>query len=247
MRLMVGVRGRRVCALVLNGGRLHLDTDVVRRIGPTRAFAAAREVTDSVYLRERGLHLETLRDPRFAGTWRQDARGNVLFAHRDDASELTGFEIKNRGVTRFAPGGTKSAWQSGVHADDCFAVVTESAIEALRGGCLHLQARFTTPRSEAAPTNMTSGLNALQQESGVKLTQVVHIARDDDGPFASSDEDDRGVDDVGSARATAKDACGLGEHLVECRHDRGRPLHESAGEAPGELYLARLGPVPPQG
>jgi hypothetical protein len=63
---------------------------------------------------------------------------------------------------------------------------------------------------------------------GVKLTQVVDIARDDDGPFASSDEDDRGVDDIGSARATAKDACGLGEHLVECGHDRGRPLHESA-------------------
>ncbi len=102
-----------------------------------RAFAVAREVTDSPYLRERGLHLETLRDPRFAGTWRQDARGNALFAHRDDAGELTGFEIKNRGFTRFAPGGTKSAWQSGVDADDRFAVVTESAIDALSYHQLH--------------------------------------------------------------------------------------------------------------
>ncbi|HEY4014289.1 MAG TPA: toprim domain-containing protein [Polyangiaceae bacterium] len=102
-----------------------------------RAFAAAREVNDSPYLRERGLRLDTFRDSRFAGTWRQDARGNVLFAHRDDAGELTGFEIKNRGFTRFAPGGTKSAWQSVVHASDRFAVVTESAIDAISYHQLH--------------------------------------------------------------------------------------------------------------
>jgi Toprim-like len=102
-----------------------------------RAFAAAREVTESPYLRERGLRPETLCDPRFAGTWRQDARGNVLFAHRDDGGELTGFEIKNRGFTRFAPGGTKSTWQSGTDADDRFAVVTESAIDALSYHQLH--------------------------------------------------------------------------------------------------------------
>jgi hypothetical protein len=102
-----------------------------------RAFEAAREVTECPYLRERGLHRETLCDRRFAGTWRQDARGNVLFAHRDDAGALTGFEIKNRGFTRFAPGGTKSAWQSNVDPGDCFAVVTESAIDALSYHQLH--------------------------------------------------------------------------------------------------------------
>ncbi len=102
-----------------------------------RAFASAREVTESPYLRERGLERETLRHPRFAGTWRQDARGNVLFAHRDDTGELTGLEIKNRGFTGFAPGGTKSAWQSGAEAGDRFAVVTESAIDALSHHQLH--------------------------------------------------------------------------------------------------------------
>ncbi len=45
---------------------------------------------------------------------------------------------------------------------------------------------------------------------------------------------------------TAKDACGFGEHLVECRHDRGRPLHESAERRLAGCTLARLGPVPPR-
>jgi hypothetical protein len=80
---------------------------------------------------------ETGRSRSATGTWRQDARGNVLFAHRDDAGALTGFEIKNRGFTRFAPGGTKSAWQSNVDTNDRFAVVTESAIDALSYHQLH--------------------------------------------------------------------------------------------------------------
>ncbi|HEY4013358.1 MAG TPA: toprim domain-containing protein [Polyangiaceae bacterium] len=102
-----------------------------------QAFAAARDVIECPYLRERGLRPETFLDPRSAGTWRQNARGNVVFAHRDDAGALTGFEIKNRGFTRFAPGGTKSAWQSNVDPGDCFAVVTESAIDALSYHQLH--------------------------------------------------------------------------------------------------------------
>ncbi len=76
-------------------------------------------------------------DAAVAHLKRSAVRGNVLFAHRDDAGELTGFELKNRGFTRFAPGGTKSAWQSGVQADDRFAVVTESAIDALSYHQLH--------------------------------------------------------------------------------------------------------------
>ena len=40
------------------------------------------------------------------GAW--IARGNVLFAHRDEAGAVTGFEIKSRGFTGFAAGGTKT-------------------------------------------------------------------------------------------------------------------------------------------
>lgn len=101
------------------------------------AFAAARIVRSHAYLAERGIPTETPADPRFEDTWRQDARGNVLFAHRDDAGELTGFEVKNGGFTGFSPGGTKSVWQSLARTEDRFCVVTESAIDGLSHHALH--------------------------------------------------------------------------------------------------------------
>jgi hypothetical protein len=95
------------------------------------AFAAAHVASTCAYLEGRGLSPETLSDPRFAGTWRLAARGNVLFAHRDDAGQLTGFEIKNRGFASFSAGGIKTAWQSASNPDDRALVITESAIDAL--------------------------------------------------------------------------------------------------------------------
>jgi hypothetical protein len=103
------------------------------------AFAAAASPRSSAYLRSRGIRGETLVHRRFAGTWRQDARGNVLFAHRDELGELTGFEIKNRSFTGFATGGTKTAWQSAAFASDRALVITESAIDALSYYQLHPQ------------------------------------------------------------------------------------------------------------
>jgi hypothetical protein len=94
-------------------------------------FEAARLASTCDYLAARGLRPETLSDPRFAGTWRLDARGNVLFAHRDEFGTLTGFEVKNRGFTGFATGGTKTAWQSRACPGDQKLVLTESAIDAL--------------------------------------------------------------------------------------------------------------------
>jgi hypothetical protein len=47
-------------------------------------------------------------------------------AHRDDSGELTGFEVKNRGFTGFAAGGTRSARQSAACEDDRVLVVIES-------------------------------------------------------------------------------------------------------------------------
>ena len=94
-------------------------------------FEAACLAGTCDYLSARGLRPETLSDPRFAGTWRVDARGNVLFAHRDDSGALTGFEVKSRGFTGFASGGKKTAWQSRVLPGDQGLVITESAIDAL--------------------------------------------------------------------------------------------------------------------
>ncbi len=117
--------------------------DLPRRSAPVErrpvaeVFEAARVAVTCDYLSARGLRRDTLADPRFAGTWRLDARGNVLFAHRDESGELTGFEVKSRGFTGFAAGGTKSAWQSAVRDSDCVLVVTESAIDALSYHQLH--------------------------------------------------------------------------------------------------------------
>jgi hypothetical protein len=94
-------------------------------------YAAARAVATCPYLETRGLSPKTLSDPRFADTWRLGPFGNVLFAHRDENGVLTGFEIKNRGFTGFATGGSKSAWQSATHGDDRELVVTEATIDAL--------------------------------------------------------------------------------------------------------------------
>jgi hypothetical protein len=109
---------------------------------PVSEVFAAAEVTEScAYLHARGLRRETLADPRFAGTWRQDARGNALFVHRDDVGEVTGYEVKNVGFTGFAPGGTKTSWRSVARVDDRVLVITESAIDALSYHQLHKDTR----------------------------------------------------------------------------------------------------------
>ena len=109
----------------------------VDRRPPAATFAAARNADNSPYLNTRGIRPETLRDPRFAGTWGLDRRKNTLFVHTTAAGEVTGFEIKNRGFTGFATGGTKSAWQSEARPTDSALVVTESAIDALSYFQLH--------------------------------------------------------------------------------------------------------------
>ena len=116
----------------------------VQRRPVAEVFEAARLASTCDYLAARGLRPETLSDPRFAGTWRLDGRGNVLFAHRDESGALTGFEVKSRGFTGFAAGGLKSAWQSAARENDRVLVVTESAIDALSHHQLHSEQRETT-------------------------------------------------------------------------------------------------------
>jgi hypothetical protein len=71
-----------------------------------------------------------LLSPRFAGCMRLDARGNTVFPHFD-AAGLCGYEIKNRGFTGFAAGGTKGLWFSHSQQDDRRLVLAECAIDAL--------------------------------------------------------------------------------------------------------------------
>jgi hypothetical protein len=118
-------------------------------------FEAARVASTCDYLRARGLRPETLSDPRFAGTWRLDARGNVLFAHRDETGALTGFEVKSRGFTGFASGGKKTAWQSRAFPGDHGLVITESAIDALSHYQLYRnEARYFSTAGAPSTTQM---------------------------------------------------------------------------------------------
>jgi hypothetical protein len=118
-------------------------------------FEAARLASTCDYLAARGLRPETLSDPRFAGTWRLDGRGNVLFAHRDESGALTGFEVKSRGFTGFAPGGTKTAWLSRAFPGDQTLVITESAIDALSHYQLYRYAgRYVSTAGTPSSTQM---------------------------------------------------------------------------------------------
>jgi hypothetical protein len=71
-----------------------------------------------------------LRSERFAGRVRIDARDNAIFPHFN-ADGLCGYEMKNRGFTGFATGGSKSLWASHDQPTDRRLVFVEAAIDAL--------------------------------------------------------------------------------------------------------------------
>jgi hypothetical protein len=155
------------------------------RRGPAEAFAAASVVASSPYLNARGIRPETLQGDRFAGTWRQDARNNVLFVHRDDAGVVTGFEVKNRGFTGFAAGGTKTAWRSSARPDDRALVVTESAIDALSHHQLHRD------KSDSTRYVSTAGAPSTRQ---VEILDKAITALPAGRIVAATDADQAGTD-----------------------------------------------------
>jgi len=86
-------------------------------------------------LNERGIAAEVLSSERFAGTIRIDDRGNAAFPHFD-ADGLSGYELKNRGFTGFASGGSKGLWLSNAKGEDTRMVFCESAIDAISHAAL---------------------------------------------------------------------------------------------------------------
>jgi Toprim-like len=110
--------------------RRSVSPRTVDRGAVARVFGAARAVANIPYLNSRGIRPATLGGERFAGTFRADGRGNVLFPHSDHDG-LAGFESKNHGWTSFSPGGVKALWRSRSLPDDRRLVLVESAIDAL--------------------------------------------------------------------------------------------------------------------
>jgi hypothetical protein len=70
--------------------------------------------------------------------------------------------------------------------------------------------------------------DALEGETRIKATEIVHVAGHDYGPFAAGDQHDRGVDDVGRPGTAAKDPRGFSQELIEKRNARRRPFDEGA-------------------
>lgn len=129
----------------IGADRLHVTPELYRtavgrpptdRAAAARAFDRARVVSNSTYLNTRGILPATLCCERFAGTFREDTRGNVLLPHRDSGG-FSGFESKNRGWTSFSTGGVRALWRSNAFPDDRRVVLVESAIDALSFHQLH--------------------------------------------------------------------------------------------------------------
>ena len=155
-------------------------------------FARMQDSSRHAYLEnERALPASLLGLERFAGRVRMDARGNAVFPHFDQEG-LCGYEIKNKGFTGFASGGSKGLWLSHGLPDDNRLVLSESAIDALSHAVLfpYDRARYASIGGKpnpiqpelirAAIARMPSGSEIVSamdaDEDGGKLAGVVRQA-----------------------------------------------------------------------
>lgn len=107
---------------------------------------------NAYFCEDRAIPPALLAQPAFASRIRVDDRGNVIFPHFN-AVGLCGYEIKNRGFTGFASGGTKGLWASVPTPEDDRLVVAETAIDALSYAVLagHSRARFVSIAGQMNP------------------------------------------------------------------------------------------------
>jgi hypothetical protein len=143
------------------------------------AYSQTEPVRHHAYLVSRGIADSTLADPRFAGMVRQDTRGNAVFPHHDNEG-VAGYELKNRGFTGYAAGGTKALWHSTNLEKAKQIVIVESAIDALSHAQLH-------PNSETAYVSMGGQLSDHQRgllrrvfDRAVNREAEIVIATDND-------------------------------------------------------------------
>jgi hypothetical protein len=157
------------------------------RAAVARLFEAARPAGNSAYLNSRGIRPETLVAPRFRETFRVDARGNVLFPHRDEVG-MCGFEAKNHGWTSFATGGRKTLWLSRYEATDTRLVLAESAIDAIS----HYQL-------EAAPATRYGSTGGEFGEDALDVIRQAIAALPPGGTVLTAFDADAGGDKLAAA------------------------------------------------
>ena len=108
-----------------------LPTTTKDKMRVETTYARMQDAPRHPYLEnDRAIPAALLQSDRFAGRIRIDKRGNAVFPHFDREG-LCGFELKNRGFTGFASGGTKGLWLSRDQPDDGRLVFSEAAIDAL--------------------------------------------------------------------------------------------------------------------
>jgi len=120
------------------GARPLADLPAADHTSARQAWMTAKEGTVG-YLQNRGILRSTIQ--RFQSEIRIDSRGNALFAHRDAAGNVVGFETKNHDFAGFAKGGQKTIAVFGP-ATTKRIVVTESGLDAL--SLAQLEARDDT-------------------------------------------------------------------------------------------------------
>ena len=149
------------------------------RAGVLRTWEQAKLCFELPYLTGRGIGPEVLLLPRFAGRVRVDQRSNALFSHYDNEG-LCGYEVKNKGFTGFAPGGTKGLWYSVALQTDRQLVLVESAIDAMSYHVLHPDEPWTRYMSTGGALNPQQP--ALLRSAMEKLPKgaVVLLAFDND-------------------------------------------------------------------
>jgi hypothetical protein len=156
LRLWLGVDRPRLSPQLY---RRNLKAQVRDPAAVNSTYASAASAPESRYLAGRGVRSETLRDKRFAESFRVDARGNVLFGHLDpsDPARVVGFEIKNNGFTGFATGGRKTFWRSATRPSDNRLVIVEASIDGLSYHQL-----FPHPRARYLSTGGAVGADQLE-------------------------------------------------------------------------------------
>lgn len=107
-----------------------LETSTRDRAGLMRRFLKMSVIQSHSALTARGITADLLTLPRFSGCVLQDERKNACFPHYD-RDGIAGWEMKNRGFTGFAAGGSKGLWFSRTKPTDARLVIAEGALDAL--------------------------------------------------------------------------------------------------------------------
>ena len=151
------------------------------RAAVAEAFGRASLAANHSYLNSRGIQPETLSCERFDGTWRVDARGDLLFPHRDGPGPhgVCGFERKNARFSGFSAGGMKTIWKSNARNGDSRLVFTEAVIDAFS----YHQIR-QDPRARYASTGGAFGERQARHIqtviAGMPIASIVVTATDND-------------------------------------------------------------------